>query len=77
MVDFTLLRHIYSTGVSTLIYLHIDYGELMKMREEKLEGNLIVMGHLAGDSIGLNGLADRLEDIGIETVKVGILPNSW
>jgi putative NIF3 family GTP cyclohydrolase 1 type 2 len=64
-------------GVSTLIYLHIDYGELMKMREEKLEGNLIVMGHLAGDSIGLNGLADRLEDIGIETVKVGILPNSW
>jgi putative NIF3 family GTP cyclohydrolase 1 type 2 len=64
-------------GVSTLLYLHIDYGELMKMREEKLEGNLIVMGHLAGDSIGLNGLADRLEDIGIETVKVGILPNSW
>jgi putative NIF3 family GTP cyclohydrolase 1 type 2 len=62
-------------GVSTVIYLHIDYGELTKMREEKLEGNLIVMGHLAGDSIGLNGLAERLEDLGIETVRVGILPN--
>jgi putative NIF3 family GTP cyclohydrolase 1 type 2 len=62
-------------GVSTVIYLHIDYGELMKMREEKLEGNLVVMGHLAGDSIGLNGLAERLEDLGIETVRVGILPN--
>jgi putative NIF3 family GTP cyclohydrolase 1 type 2 len=62
-------------GVSTVIYLHIDYGELTKMREEKLEGNLIVMGHLAGDSIGLNGLAERLEDLGIETVRVGILPS--
>jgi methylmalonyl-CoA mutase cobalamin-binding subunit len=45
------------------------------MREEKLEGNLIVMGHLAGDSIGLNGLAERLEDLGIETVRLGILPS--
>jgi hypothetical protein len=62
-------------GVSTVIYLHIDYGELMKIREEKLEGNLVVMGHLGGDSIGLNGLAERLENLGIETVRVGILPN--
>jgi len=62
-------------GVSTVIYLHIDYGELTKMREEKLEGNLVVMGHLAGDSIGLNGLAERLEDLGIETVRLGILSN--
>jgi hypothetical protein len=31
------------------------------------------MGHLAGDSIGLNGLAERLEELGIETVRVGIL----
>jgi hypothetical protein len=53
----------------------MDYGELTKMKEEKLEGNLVVMGHLAGDSIGLNGLAERLEDLGIETVRVGILSN--
>jgi hypothetical protein len=32
------------------------------------------MGHLAGDSIGLNGLAERLEDVGVEIIKVGILP---
>lgn len=60
-------------GVSTVIYLHVDYGELMKMKEDRLDGNLVVMGHLAGDSIGLNGLADRLEDLGVETVRVGIL----
>lgn len=61
-------------GVSTVIYLHVDHGELTKMREDRLEGNLVVMGHLAGDSIGLNGLADQLEGLGIETVRMGILP---
>jgi putative NIF3 family GTP cyclohydrolase 1 type 2 len=61
-------------GVSTVIYLHVDYGDLTKMREDRLEGNLVVMGHLAGDSIGLNGLAERLEGLGVETVRIGILP---
>jgi putative NIF3 family GTP cyclohydrolase 1 type 2 len=61
-------------GISTIIYLHVDYGDLTKMREDDFDGNLVVMGHLAGDSIGLNGLADRLEDLGVETVRVGILP---
>jgi hypothetical protein len=45
------------------------------MREEKLSGNLVVMGHLAGDSIGLNGLAERLESAGVETIRMGLLPN--
>jgi putative NIF3 family GTP cyclohydrolase 1 type 2 len=72
---FHIAKAYWQSGVSTVIYLHIDYGELTKMREEKLGGNLIVMGHLAGDSIGLNGLAERLEDLGIETVRIGIIPN--
>jgi hypothetical protein len=62
---FNIAKAYFQHGVSTVIYLHI----------EKLEGNLVVMGHLGGDSIGLNGLAERLENLGIETVRVGILPN--
>jgi len=61
-------------GISTIIYLHVDFGDLSKMREDNLDGNLVVMGHLAGDSIGLNGLAGRLEALGVEIVRVGILP---
>jgi putative NIF3 family GTP cyclohydrolase 1 type 2 len=72
---FSIAKAYFQHGVSTVIYLHIDYGELIKMREEKLKGNLVVMGHLSGDSIGLNGLADRLENLGVETVRIGILPN--
>jgi putative NIF3 family GTP cyclohydrolase 1 type 2 len=72
---FNIAKAYFRYGVSTLIYLHIDYGELVKMREENLKGNLVVMGHLGGDSIGLNGLAERLENLGVETVRIGILPN--
>lgn len=68
-----IARAYFQHGVSTVIYLHVDYGDLTKIREENLDGNLVVMGHLAGDSIGLNGLAGRLEDLGVETVRIGIL----
>jgi putative NIF3 family GTP cyclohydrolase 1 type 2 len=72
---FNIAKAYFQYGVSTVIYLHIDYSELVKMREENLKGNLVVMGHLGGDSIGLNGLAERLENLGVETVRIGILPN--
>lgn len=71
---FPIAKAYFEHGVDTVIYLHVDYGDLTKLREEKLEGNLVVLGHLAGDSIGLNGLGDRLEGIGVETVRIGILP---
>jgi hypothetical protein len=66
----------YQYGISTVIYLHIDYTDLVKLKEEKIEGNLVVLGHLAGDSIGLNALADRLEAKGIDTVRMGIISPS-
>jgi putative NIF3 family GTP cyclohydrolase 1 type 2 len=62
-------------GIDTVIYLHIDYGDILKLQEEQLRGNLVIMGHLAGDSIGLNALADKLEEQGIETVRLGIIPS--
>ena len=71
---YPIAKSYFEHNVNTVIYLHVDYGDLTKMREEKLNGNLVVMGHLAGDSIGLNALAQRLEDFGIETVRLGLLP---
>jgi putative NIF3 family GTP cyclohydrolase 1 type 2 len=70
---YPIAKAYFEHGVTTVIYLHVDYADLTKLREDKLVGNLVVMGHLAGDSIGLNALADRLEDIGVETVRVGLL----
>jgi putative NIF3 family GTP cyclohydrolase 1 type 2 len=73
---FPVAKAYFEHGISTLIYLHIDYNDLVKMYEENLRGNLIILGHLAGDSIGLNALADRLEEKGIETVRLGIIPSN-
>jgi hypothetical protein len=70
---YPVARAYFEHGISTVIYLHVDYGDLTKMKEDKLKGNLVVLGHLAGDSIGLNGLAKRLEGVGVETVRIGIL----
>jgi len=70
-----IAKEYFTHGVNTVIYLHVDYGDLTKMREQNLVGNLVVMGHLAGDSIGLNGLAERLEAAGVETIRMGLIPN--
>jgi putative NIF3 family GTP cyclohydrolase 1 type 2 len=72
---FPIAKAYFEYGISTVIYLHIDYNDLTKIYEEKLKGNLIILGHLAGDSIGLNALADRLEEKGLETIRLGIIPS--
>lgn len=72
---YSIAKAYFQHGVDTVIYLHVDYGDLTKMREEKLRGNLVVLGHLAGDSLGLNALGDRLEEMGLETVRIGLLPS--
>ncbi|MFQ5921008.1 MAG: hypothetical protein ACE5JV_03225, partial [Nitrososphaerales archaeon] len=66
-------RAYFEHGVSTVIYLHVSGEDLGRLRAEKVRGNLVILGHLAGDSIGLNGLADALEQKGIEVVKLGII----
>lgn len=60
-------------GISTVIYLHVNGEDLAKLKEDNVKGNLVILGHLAGDSIGLNQLADALEEKGVEVVKLGIL----
>ena len=65
----------YDHGISTVIYLHIDPVDA-KLNDEKIRGNLIILGHLAGDSIGLNALADKIELEGVETVRMGIISGS-
>lgn len=60
-------------GISTVIYLHVNGEDLDKLKEDKVKGNLVILGHLAGDSVGLNQLADALERDGVEVVKLGII----
>jgi hypothetical protein len=67
----------YENDITTVIYLHIDPGEAARLKSEKVKGNLVLLGHLAGDSIGLNALADKLEQRGIQTIRLGIISGSY
>jgi putative NIF3 family GTP cyclohydrolase 1 type 2 len=56
-----LFRH----GVDTVLYMHIAYEDLKRLRESGLRGNLVIIGHIAGDSIGVDAFVGALRDRGL------------
>ncbi len=68
-----MARAYFSHGVDTLVYIHILPGDLKRLREdEDLRGkNLIVTGHIASDSLGINPYVHRLREEGLEVTCVG------
>ncbi|HBV98797.1 MAG: NGG1p interacting factor 3 protein, NIF3 [Peptococcaceae bacterium BICA1-7] len=53
-------------GVGTLVVMHM--GEKHRKEAEKSHINVIIAGHMASDSMGMNLLLDRLEASGVEVV---------
>ncbi len=67
---FEVARAYYDNGVDTLIYIHIHYPELRKIREYEGHGNLVISGHMTSDLIGINPFIEELEKRGIEVTRV-------
>jgi putative NIF3 family GTP cyclohydrolase 1 type 2 len=59
-------------GIDTVIYLHIEYDELLRLRKD-CKGNLIVLGHMAGDSIGINIFLNDLGSKGVRSDTIGVV----
>jgi len=55
-----------------VVYIHISPADLAKLKADGV-GNLIVTGHIASDSVGINPLIDRLEENGIAVTTIGIV----
>jgi len=56
-------------GIDTIVYIHVDPGHLARLRSEfgaRGAKNLIVTGHVASDSIGINVLVRELRKQGLE-----------
>lgn len=68
-----IARTYYKHGVKTLIYIHIGMADLEKLRTEE-NGNLIITGHIASDSVGINPLIRELENQDISVTRIGIVP---
>ena len=60
-------------GIGTVIYIHISSADLEKLKSEE-KGNLIVTGHIASDSVGINPFIHELEKKGILVTTLGVVP---
>lgn len=64
----------YKYGVNTVIYIHISEPDLAKLRADGV-GNLIVTGHIASDSVGINPFLAELRKRGVQVDAIsGITP---
>ncbi len=66
-----VLKAYFDAGVGTVLMMHFPEADLKEAREQKLVGNLVVTGHMASDSIGVNVYLNELERHGLEVVRAG------
>ena len=64
---YDIARTYFQHGVGTVSYIHISEADLNKLSADAV-GNLIVLGHIASDWLGLNPLLKELEGKGVEVV---------
>ena len=58
----------FEAGIGTLIVMHMPEDVLDAIREQNI-GNIIVAGHMASDSVGINKLIAKWEEEGIEVIR--------
>lgn len=69
---YEVARAYFKHGVGTLIYIHISSSDLDRLRADGV-GNLIVTGHIASDSVGINPFLAELENKGIDVIPIGVV----
>ena len=73
---YAVAKAYFDHGVDTVLYIHCRPEEAKRLRDEYDDAKtLIVTGHIASDSIGINPYVDRLRGEGLDvTTFSGILP---
>jgi putative NIF3 family GTP cyclohydrolase 1 type 2 len=71
---YEIAKTYFKHGVGTVVYIHIGAGDLEKLKADGV-GNLIVTGHIASDSVGINPLIRELEKRDISVTRIGVIPN--
>jgi putative NIF3 family GTP cyclohydrolase 1 type 2 len=61
-------------GVGTVVYIHIGVEDLRRLKTDQKTGNLIVTGHIASDSIGINPFIRELKKKEVSVTTIGIIP---
>ncbi len=69
---YEIAKTYFDHGVGTVIYIHVSPTDLEKLKAEKM-GNLIVTGHIASDSVGINPFIKELGNKGIQVTPIGVV----
>ncbi len=67
---YEIARSYFDHGVKTLAYIHIAESDLTRLRQEA-HGNLLILGHIVSDSIGINPFIKELEERGVSVTRFG------
>lgn len=71
---YEIAKTYFKHGIGTLIYIHISVGDLEKLKADGI-GNLIITGHIASDSVGINPFIKELEKRDISVTTIGVVPS--
>jgi putative NIF3 family GTP cyclohydrolase 1 type 2 len=69
---YEIAKAYFKHGIGTVVYIHVGLGDLERLKAEG-KGNLIVTGHIASDSVGINPFIKELEKKGITVKRLGIV----
>jgi len=68
-----VFKSYFEAGVGTIVCMHVPDGVRKAIAEQNI-GNVIVAGHMASDSLGLNKIVEALQEKGVVVQKMaGIL----
>lgn len=59
----------FEAGVGTMVLMHIPEDALKAVTEQNI-GNIIVAGHMASDSVGINQIIEAFETAGLEVIRM-------
>jgi sugar phosphate isomerase/epimerase len=69
---YEIARAYFEHGVGTVVYIHVSPSDLEKLRAANL-GNLVVTGHVASDSVGINPFIRELEKANVSVTTIGVI----
>jgi putative NIF3 family GTP cyclohydrolase 1 type 2 len=69
---YEIAKAYFKHGVGTIVYIHVGLGDLEKLKADGA-GNLIVSGHIASDSVGINPFIHELKKRNVSVTAIGVV----
>ncbi len=66
---YSVAKAYFDAGINTVLYIHVAPDEAQRLRADT-SGNLIVSGHIVSDMVGINPFVAKLEENGVEVIRM-------